>query len=108
MNKTIESFCCHEKALEYDEYDDLLTGTQNQGLECIITSLSSFIQNMLSKDVLAIDVSQYLEQNWPDIYKRISCIVWFPIEGVPDGVFAILGKKCRRVFLLVFTPALEF
>ena len=64
MNKTIESFCCHEKALEYDEYDDLLTGAQNQGLECI-TSLSLFIQNMLSKDVLAIDVSQCLEQNWP-------------------------------------------
>ena len=101
MNKTIESFCCHEKALEYDEYDDLLTGAQNQGLECI-TSLSSFIQNMLSKDVLAIDVSQYLEQNWPvgddeleqthKLYRLVSyrrCSRW---------VFAILGKKCRRVF----------
>ena len=24
MEKTIESFCCHEKSLEYDEYDDIL------------------------------------------------------------------------------------
>ncbi|XP_028414799.1 uncharacterized protein LOC114537888, partial [Dendronephthya gigantea] len=64
MEKTIESFCCHEKAVEYDEYDGILTDAQNRGLNCI-TSLSSFIQNMLSKEVLDVDVSQYLEENWP-------------------------------------------
>ncbi|CAB3996154.1 Hypothetical predicted protein [Paramuricea clavata] len=27
--------CCHEKALEYDEYDDKLTSAQNQEFTCI-------------------------------------------------------------------------
>jgi hypothetical protein len=101
MEKTIESFCCHEKALEYDEYDDKLTSAQNQEFTCI-TSLSSFVQNMLSKDVLDVDVSQYLEENWPlgddqleqthKLYRLVSyrrCSRW---------VFTILGKKVRRVF----------
>lgn len=101
MEKSIESFCCHEKALEYDEYDKKLTAAQNQGFDCI-TSLSSFIKNMLSKDVLNVDVCQYLEENWPlgddelekthKLYRLVSyrrCSRW---------VFTILGKKCRRVF----------
>ena len=100
MGKSVESFCCHEKAVEYDEYDKKLTCAQNQGLNCI-TSLSSFNQNMLSKDVLDVDVSQYLEENWPlgddelaqthKLYRLVSyrrCSRW---------VFNILGKKCRRV-----------
>ena len=39
--KAIECFCCHEKALEYDEYDGLLTEAEGQGHQCI-TSLSDF------------------------------------------------------------------
>jgi hypothetical protein len=53
MIKSIKSFCCHEKAVEYDEYDD-------QGLTCI-TELSAFTQNMLSEEVFEVDASQYLE-----------------------------------------------
>ena len=33
-NKAIESFCCHEKALEYDEYDALLKEAEAQGGKC--------------------------------------------------------------------------
>ena len=32
--KAIESFCCHEKALEYDEYDALLKEAEAQGGKC--------------------------------------------------------------------------
>ena len=45
------------KAVEYDEYDKKLASAQNQDFSCI-TSQSSFKQNMLSKAVLDIDVSQ--------------------------------------------------
>ena len=44
MVKTVESFCCHEKAIEYDEYDeydDKLKSAQDRGYTCI-TKLSSF------------------------------------------------------------------
>jgi hypothetical protein len=101
MEKSIESFCCHEKAVEYDEYDGKLTCAQDQGLTCI-TELSAFTQNMLSEEVLEIDASQYLEDNWPigddelaqthKIYRLVSyrrCSRW---------IFHILGKKNRRVF----------
>ena len=101
MEKTIESFCCHEKAIEYDEYDAKLADAQQQTFKCI-TSLSSFKQNMLSKDVLDIDVLQYVEENWPlgdeeleqthKLYRLVSyrrCSRW---------IFEILGKKHRRVF----------
>ena len=64
MDKTVESFCCHEKATEYDEYDEKLKNAENQGFQCI-TNLTSFQQNMLSKEVLHIDVLQYMEENWP-------------------------------------------
>ena len=29
--KAIESFCCHDKALEYDKYDTLLKEAESQG-----------------------------------------------------------------------------
>ena len=32
--KAIESFCCQEKALEYDEYDALLKEAEAQGGKC--------------------------------------------------------------------------
>ena len=63
MAMTRESFCCHEKAVEYDEYDSKLFAVQSQGFNCI-TSLSSFMNNMLTEDVLCVHVAQYLEDNW--------------------------------------------
>ena len=64
MTRTIESFCCYEKAVEYDEYDERLSSAQEQGFTCI-TFLPSFVQNMLSADVLEVDVAQYFEENYP-------------------------------------------
>lgn len=101
MVKAIESFCCHEKSLEYDEYDDLLSSSQNQGLNCI-TSLLSFTQNMLSKEVLAVDVSQYLEENWPvgddELEQTQKLFRHVAYRRCSRWVFTILGKKNRRVF----------
>ena len=31
MERSIESFCCHEKALDFDEYNALLTNAQMEG-----------------------------------------------------------------------------
>jgi hypothetical protein len=45
MTKKIESFCCHEKATEYDEYDDKLKSAEHQNFTCV-TELSSFLQNI--------------------------------------------------------------
>jgi hypothetical protein len=45
MTKKIESFCCCEKAVEYDEYDVRVSSAQEQGFTCI-TFLPSFVQNM--------------------------------------------------------------
>ena len=81
---------------------------------------------MLSRDVLCVDVSQYMEENWPlgdeelerthKLYRLVSykrCSRW---------IFGILGKKNRRVFpscvytcimksfrlQMVYTPILGF
>jgi U3 small nucleolar RNA-associated protein 14 len=62
--KAIESFCRHEKALEYDEYDALLNEAETQG-EKYLTAHADFKTNMLSEGVLKIDVCRYLEDNWP-------------------------------------------
>ena len=62
--KTIESFCCHDKALEYDEHDALLKEAETQGGKCLTTH-TEFQENMLSEEVLKIDVFRYLEDNWP-------------------------------------------
>ena len=97
--KVIECFCCHEKALLYDEYDALLMQTETQ--DCL-TKHPDFQPNMLSETVLKIDVSRYLEENWPfddeelerihKLYQLVSyqqCSRW---------VFQILGKGRRRPF----------
>ena len=62
--KAIQSFCCHDKALEYDEYDTLLKEAESQGGKCL-TAHEEFKANMLSEGVLEIDVCRYLEDNWP-------------------------------------------
>ena len=98
MVKTIESFCCHEKSLEDDKCDELVTTAQNQGLNCI-TSLSSFTQNMVSKEVLAVDVSQYLEENWPvgddELEQTHKLFRHVAYRRCSRWVFTILGKKNR-------------
>ncbi|XP_028413918.1 uncharacterized protein LOC114536765 [Dendronephthya gigantea] len=58
--KAIEFFCCHEKALEYDEYDNLLNEAEANGKRCL-TAHGDFQANMLSESVLEIDVFLYLE-----------------------------------------------
>ena len=101
MEKTIESFCCHEKSLEYDEYDDILKKVENKKFMCI-TDSSAFQQNMLSRDALCVDVLQYMGENWllgdeelertHKLYRLVSykrCSGW---------IFGILWKKNRRVF----------
>ena len=35
MPKTVENFCCQEKAVEYDEYDAKLTECEKMGETCI-------------------------------------------------------------------------
>ena len=109
MEKTIESFCCHEKSLKYDEYDDILKKVESKKFTCI-TDSSAFQQNMLSRDVLCVDVSQYMEENWPlgdeelerthKLYRLVSykrCSRW---------IFGILGKKIGEFFLRVYIHVL--
>lgn len=101
MTKTIESFCCHEKAVEYDEYDSKLTSAQDQELNCI-SLLPSFAHNMLSKDVLEVDVAQYLEDNHPldddDLARVHKLYRLAAYRRCSRWIFQVLGKKCRRVF----------
>ena len=98
MGKTIESFRCYEKAVEYDEYDEKLTSSQNQEFSCI-TGLSSFVQNMLSKDVLDIDLLQYLLENWPhgdDQFEQIHKL--YLLVSYRRSSRWVYGKKVRGVF----------
>ncbi|XP_046840176.1 uncharacterized protein LOC124434334 [Xenia sp. Carnegie-2017] len=75
--KAIECFCCHEKALEYDEYEALLGQTETQGEYCLTTH-QEFRDNMLSESVLEIDVCRYLEKTGPCLMRSwreyTSCI----------------------------------
>ena len=100
MTKTIESFCCHEKAVEYDEYDDKLKSAEHQNFTCI-TELSSFLQN-ISQDVLDVDVLQYVEENWPlddsDLARMHKLYRLVAYRRCSRWIFHILGKKCRRPF----------
>ncbi len=45
--KIVECFCCHEKAVEYDEYGVLLDQIEANGDECL-TKHADFRDNMLS------------------------------------------------------------
>ena len=99
--KAIECFCCHEKALEYDEYDVLLDQTETQGEKCLTTH-PDFQDNMLSEGVLKIDVCCYLEENWPlddgdleRIHKLYRLVAY---QRCSRWVFQIFGKKQRRPF----------
>ncbi|CAB4006882.1 Hypothetical predicted protein [Paramuricea clavata] len=99
--KLIECFCCHEKALEYDEYDALLNQTEIQGEKCLTTH-PDFKDNMLSENVLKIDVCRYLQENWPlddedleRIHKLYRLVAY---HRCSRWVFQILGKKKRRPF----------
>lgn len=99
--KAIESFCCHEKALEYDEYGALLSEAEGRGEQCL-TSLPDFGDNMLSDGVLKIDVCRYLEENWPlddgDLEKIHKLYRLVAYQRCSRWIFQILGKKKRRPF----------
>lgn len=101
-------FLLHEKAIEYDEYDDKLKSSQDQGYTCI-TKLSSLEQN-ISKDVLEVDVMQYIEENWPlddedvaSMHKQFRLVGY--IEGVRARSFKYLERSVFDHFQLVFTNA---
>lgn len=98
MAKAIECFCCLEKAVEYDEYDDKLKSAQEQCLTCI-TELPAFQQN-ISKDVLEVDTLQYIEENWPlddeDLGRMHRLYRLVGYRRCSRWIFHILGKKCRR------------
>ncbi len=100
-SRVSKCFCCKEKAVEYDEYDSLLSQAEAEGFQ-YITCLPEFIENMLSEGVLKIDVYRYLEENWPlgdeelelthKLYRLVAyrrCSRW---------IFQILGKHVRRPF----------
>ncbi|XP_046843376.1 uncharacterized protein LOC124437410 [Xenia sp. Carnegie-2017] len=94
-------FCCHEKALEYDEYEASLGQTETQGVNCL-TTYQEFRDNMLSESVLKIDVCRHLEENWPlsdedleRIHKLYRLVAY---QRCSRWIFQILGKKHRRPF----------
>ncbi|XP_031563621.1 uncharacterized protein LOC116299126 [Actinia tenebrosa] len=66
--KAIECFCCHERAVEYDEYDGLLSEVEQQRHQRITTH-SDFTNNMLSQSVLKVDICRYLEENCTVAHK---------------------------------------
>ena len=100
MVKTVESFCCHEKAIEYNEYDDKFKSAQDRGYTCV-TKLSSFEQN-ISKDVLEVDVMQYIKENWPlddeDVTRMLKLFRLVGYRRCLRWIFQILEKKCHRPF----------
>ena len=99
--KAVECFCCHEKALEYDENEVLLDQAELQGEKCL-TAHSDFKDNMLSESVLKIDVCQYLEENYPlddeDLERMHKLYRIVAYRRCSRWVFQILGKKNRRPF----------
>ncbi|XP_028415647.1 P2X purinoceptor 7-like [Dendronephthya gigantea] len=99
--KAVECFCCHEKALEYDEYEVLLDKAEAQGEKCL-TAHPEFIDNMLSESVLKIDVCQYLEENWPlsdgDLERVHKLYRLVAYRRCSRWIFQILGKGKRRPF----------
>ena len=99
--ETIECFCCHEKAVEYDEYGVLLDQTEALGEECL-TIHPDFRDNILSEGVLKIDVCRYLEENWPlddgDLEKIHKLYRLVAYQRCSRWIFQILGKKRRRPF----------
>jgi hypothetical protein len=101
MNKAVESFCCHEKAVEYDEYDALLSEAEGRQEKCV-TTLPEFNENMLSEGVLKVDVCRYLEENWPlgdeDIERTHKLYRLVAYQRCSRWIFQILGKKKRRPF----------
>ena len=103
--KLFECFCCHKKALEYDEYDNLLGHCETQGQKCV-TLHPGFQDNMLSECVLKIDVCRYLEENWPlddeDLEGYTNSTDLWHTSDVLAGFSRFWGRKTGGLFLLVF------
>ena len=99
--KIIECFCCLEKAVEYDEYGMLLDQVEAHGDICL-TKHPDFRDNMLSENVLKVDVCRYLEENWPpddgDLEKVHNLYRVVSYQRCSRWIFQILGKKGRRPF----------
>ena len=100
--KAIECFCCHEKALEYDEYDVLLDQTETQGEKCLTTH-PDFQDSMLSEGVLKIDVCcYYLEENWPlddgDLERNTQTVSAGGISAMFSLGFPDFGEKEAKTF----------
>jgi hypothetical protein len=73
--KTIENFCCKERAVEYDEK---LSQAESSGDACI-TQLPDFQQDMLTESVLKIDAcdmwkktGRLVMMKWPKLTKFSS------------------------------------
>lgn len=99
--KTVENFCSQEKAVEYDEYDAKLTECEQKGGTCI-TSLEEYSQNMLTEGVLKVDLSRYIEENWPlsdeELERKHKLFRLAAYQRCSRWIFGILGKKHRRPF----------
>ena len=94
-------FCCHEKALEYDEYEALLGQIKTQGEYCLTTH-QEFRDNILSESLLKIDVCRYLEENWPlsdeDLERIYELYRLVAYQRCSRWIFQIWGNKHRRPF----------
>ena len=99
MPKTVENFCCQEKAVEYDEYDAKLTESESKSHTCI-TLLDDYNLNMLTEDVLKVDVARYIEENWPlsdeELERKHRLFRLVAYQRCTRWIFGILGKKNRR------------
>ena len=109
--KAIQSFCCHDKALEYDEYDTLLKEAEPQGEKCL-TAHEEFKANMLSEGVLKIDHCLYLEDNWlmeNEDLEKIKTLWTSDISTMFALSISNFGKKKQKAmhFLRVFTRKSE-
>ncbi len=91
----------------YDEYDDKLKSAEHQNFTCV-TELSSFLQN-ISQDVLDVDVSQYVEENWPlddsDLARMHKLYRLVAYRRRSRWIFHILGKNAEDHSLPVFINA---
>lgn len=98
--KAIECFCCHEKAVEYDEYGVLPDETEAHGEKCL-TIHPDFRDNMLSEGVLKIDICRYLEENWPlddgDLEKIHKLYRSVSYQRCSRWIFQILKKEAKTI-----------
>ena len=110
IKKLIKCFCCHEKALEYDEYDDLLDHCETQGQKCV-TLHPDFQDNMLPESVLKIDVCRYLEENWPlddeDLEREHKLYRLIAYQRCSRSVFQILRVTIYEILRVTMNACIS-